>query len=290
MDTLFAGKSALFGASVAASSPGSGVPTGTITFMDGSTVLGVVTLNGSAQANLLVPIQSAPFYTTTAVYSGDGNFTASTSPVLRQSVTEPFVVNTPPVLGIGGSQNGIAPSTGSSPSADLLQSGNSSVLSTSPTFAAGILHDTGNQFIPGFIPLIANTGELGSASESNILGVIFESVSTPEFKTLPLVDPIHPPSTGNPQAEIDINDPGFDPGFVIPDSQLPDSSPMDIQPDSPDQSLPDLLDNQDPDGMSMNLVLPESHAVTGIILQEATAQPDLMLQFLFAAVGWPDQL
>ena len=59
-----------------------GTPTGTVTFKDGSTVLGSAALNGSGQAALAVSSLSVGSHAITASYGGDGNFPASTSPVL----------------------------------------------------------------------------------------------------------------------------------------------------------------------------------------------------------------
>jgi hypothetical protein len=65
---------------------GTGVPTGSITILDGQTQLGVVALNGGAasfgSANLAV---GSP--TITAAYSGDANYAASTSSALIVTVT-----------------------------------------------------------------------------------------------------------------------------------------------------------------------------------------------------------
>lgn len=62
-----------------------GTPTGTVTFLDGSTTLGTATLaNGAAQ----LPVSSfaAGSHAITAKYSGDANFSASTSAVLTETV------------------------------------------------------------------------------------------------------------------------------------------------------------------------------------------------------------
>ena len=55
-----------------------GVPTGTVAFMNGATSLSMVPLNGSGVASLSVALPLGS-YSITAVYSGDGNFNTSTS-------------------------------------------------------------------------------------------------------------------------------------------------------------------------------------------------------------------
>lgn len=76
-------------ATVAPSGPNVGLPTGTVTFMDGSTALGSGTLNSSGLATLVISSLAAGPHAITAVYSGDDKFFTSTSPamnVLIQSV------------------------------------------------------------------------------------------------------------------------------------------------------------------------------------------------------------
>src|SRR5439155_7884336 len=80
------GQSVTFTATVAAVAPGSGIASGSITFKDGSTVLGTATLNASGQATFSTSALSVATHSISAVYGGDGNFAASTSPTLTQTV------------------------------------------------------------------------------------------------------------------------------------------------------------------------------------------------------------
>jgi hypothetical protein len=63
-----------------------GIPTGTVTFMDGSTVLGTATLDGTGTASLAVAFPTAGDHALTAVYSGRGASLASASDVLTETV------------------------------------------------------------------------------------------------------------------------------------------------------------------------------------------------------------
>jgi hypothetical protein len=63
-----------------------GTPTGTVTFMDGSTTLGTSALNGSDQATFSTTVLTPDNHSITANYSGDTNFSASSSPTLTQTV------------------------------------------------------------------------------------------------------------------------------------------------------------------------------------------------------------
>lgn len=81
-----AGQVITFTATVAAVSPGAGVPTGTVTFMDGTTTLGTGTLDASGRATFQTSTLAQGTHSITATYSGDPNFVASTSSALIQSV------------------------------------------------------------------------------------------------------------------------------------------------------------------------------------------------------------
>jgi hypothetical protein len=64
----------------------SGVPTGSVTFKDGSAVLGVAPLDASGTAQLVKSL-SAGTHAISAAYGGDDAFQPSVSPVLNQQVT-----------------------------------------------------------------------------------------------------------------------------------------------------------------------------------------------------------
>ncbi len=83
------GQSVTFTASVAGPAGNTTVPTGTITFMDGTSALGSGSLNGSAQATYSTASLSAGSHSITAVYGGDANFSGSTSGALNQAVSVP---------------------------------------------------------------------------------------------------------------------------------------------------------------------------------------------------------
>jgi hypothetical protein len=91
------GQAVTFTATVSAVAPGAGTPTGTVSFFDGPTLLGTGTVNGSGVATLS-SVPALGSHSLTAVYSGDGNFTGSTSFALTLTVV---------TAGTGG-----APSTG----------------------------------------------------------------------------------------------------------------------------------------------------------------------------------
>jgi hypothetical protein len=93
------GSSVTFTASVSGA-PSGLTPTGTVTFKDGSTVIGSGSLNGSGQAAFSTSALSGGSHSITAVYGGDTNFTGSASSTLTQAV-DPTSSST----GVGASSN-----------------------------------------------------------------------------------------------------------------------------------------------------------------------------------------
>src|SRR6185437_12179001 len=70
------GQSVTFVATVSASAPGAGTPTGTVTFLDGGTPIGTGSLSGGV-ARFATSELAVGSHTITAIYSGDGNFAGS---------------------------------------------------------------------------------------------------------------------------------------------------------------------------------------------------------------------
>ena len=82
----------MFTATVTASSPGAGTPTGTVTFYDGATELGTGTLTDYGFGNNVATLDLATLpsgsHTITASYGGDSNFINSTSTGVSQEVDQ----------------------------------------------------------------------------------------------------------------------------------------------------------------------------------------------------------
>jgi hypothetical protein len=82
------GQSVTFTATVTASAPGSGTPTGSVEFLDGTTELGMADLDSSGIATFTTSTLVVGTHLIKAVYSGDLNFLTSTSPVLKETVSQ----------------------------------------------------------------------------------------------------------------------------------------------------------------------------------------------------------
>jgi hypothetical protein len=80
-----AGRKVNFTATVSAVAPGTGTPTGTVVFYDGSVQIGSANLS-SGKASVTISSLSSGTHSITAAYAGSANYGASTSGVLTQTV------------------------------------------------------------------------------------------------------------------------------------------------------------------------------------------------------------
>jgi hypothetical protein len=78
-----------FTASVSANAPGSGAPTGSVTFKDGTSLLGTATLDVNGNASWTASSLGAGAHTIIAIYNGDTDFLKSVAPPLTQQVVAP---------------------------------------------------------------------------------------------------------------------------------------------------------------------------------------------------------
>lgn len=83
VNPALANQAVTFTARVAVVAPGSGTPTGTVTFRDHNVVLGTVAVGAGGTAKLTTSFRATGAHDITATYSGDSNFAAA-----RQGLTE----------------------------------------------------------------------------------------------------------------------------------------------------------------------------------------------------------
>jgi len=77
-----------FTARITANAPGSGLPSGTVTFKDGATVLGSGPLDATGRATLTTSVLTVGSHSITVTYGGDTNFNGSSSTALSQTVSK----------------------------------------------------------------------------------------------------------------------------------------------------------------------------------------------------------
>jgi hypothetical protein len=143
-------QSVTFTATVA---PGTaGVPTGMVTFLDGTTSLGSSALNGSGVANFSTGALTAGTHSITAAYGGDNNFNASSSTVASVAVAAPgFSISaaalSPSAVAPGASATStitINPQGGLNPTTVALTCSVSAGASPAPTCSLGTISATNN--------------------------------------------------------------------------------------------------------------------------------------------------
>ncbi len=115
------GQNVIFTASIDKGA-GVNVPTGTVTFLDGSTVLGTGAVNGSGSATFQTTALAGGSHNITATYGGDTLYLGSSSQILVINVTTPGV--TPTTTGLASDTASI-------------------VFGGSVTFTANVAHTTG---------------------------------------------------------------------------------------------------------------------------------------------------
>jgi hypothetical protein len=123
VDPAMSGQTVTFTANVVAAAGSVAAPTGVVTFLDGSTVLGIKTLAGSGVASFSTTALSVGVHSITASYGGDANSVASNSAVLTETVNGAVAVGSgfsvsvtgAAKVGVGGVaslQVAVAPQTG----------------------------------------------------------------------------------------------------------------------------------------------------------------------------------
>jgi uncharacterized repeat protein (TIGR01451 family) len=137
------GSPVILGATASAVPPGGGTPTGTVTFLDGPTVLGAAPLDASGHAALTVPGLALGAHAIGATYSGDARFTpsasAATAPLAISAATTLTVVPSAaaPVSGQRVTFTVTVSSPGGVPTGAVELSDGGALLATAPLGGAG---------------------------------------------------------------------------------------------------------------------------------------------------------
>jgi len=80
------GQAVTLTATVSVVAPGAGIPTGMVTFYDGTTSIGTGALNASGVATFVASSLTIGKHSITANYPGDGSFVSSTSPIMAELI------------------------------------------------------------------------------------------------------------------------------------------------------------------------------------------------------------
>ena len=146
-------RSVSFTVTVNAAAPGSGTPTGTVQFsIDGSKFGSAVALAGGTATSTSISTLKLGNHTITAIYTGDGNFTASTAPSFIQvvnkdnSTTNLVVTVNPSVFGqsisFTASVAAVAPGTGTPTGSVTFFDGSTTLKTVTLTAGAAIYTTT----------------------------------------------------------------------------------------------------------------------------------------------------
>ncbi|MFN8040949.1 MAG: Ig-like domain-containing protein [Acidimicrobiales bacterium] len=171
-------------AAVAAVAPGAGIPSGVVTFRDGSTVLGAATLDAAGVATLPVANLGVGAHSLTAAYAAAGGYSASTSPATTHTVdpaatstavtTSPAPTVTGQAVTATATVSTVAPG-GGTPTGTVTFSIGGSTVGTATLDAAGTASAT---FIPsgggGGVPILATYG--GDPSHQGSSGGVLHQV------------------------------------------------------------------------------------------------------------------
>jgi autotransporter-associated beta strand protein len=204
-------------ATVTAASPGSGTPTGTVNFLNGSTSLGTATLLSNGTASTTSSALTVGTNSITAVYEGDTNYNSSTSSVFTQTVLpattttvaaspSPAVVGQPVTLTAGVSSTAGVPagtvqffSGSTSLGTATLSNGVGSIVTTAIPFGFNTItarYQGSSSFSPSTSTGISVTIQQASTTTSLVASPTTATLG----QTVTLTATVHPapPSTGGP--------------------------------------------------------------------------------------------
>ncbi|NYF50753.1 Ig-like domain repeat protein [Tunturiibacter gelidoferens] len=180
-----------------------GVPTGVVTFMDGTTVLGTAALNAQGVASFTVPSFSTGAHAITAVYGGDNN-NLGTTPALTlivQQATTGVVLSTsgsPSTAGLPITLSATVTGNGSAPTGSVTFYDGTAAVGTSPINAAGLGTISLSSLTVGSHSLTANySGDAynGTSVSPAITQVVVKASTTTALTASASTTPVGAPVT-----------------------------------------------------------------------------------------------
>ncbi|MBI3665841.1 MAG: Ig-like domain repeat protein [Acidobacteria bacterium] len=195
---------------------GSGTPTGTVTFKDGSVALGPPADLSPAGVATLTTVQLDPgTHSITAIYSGDASFQGVTSEALAQVVEAAKLAVSPLQLSFAGQSSGAAPS-GQNISIVSSFAGVPVTISISTTTGGTWLSATeSNAITPALILITANPGSLAAGTHQGTITITGRG-TTPPTQTVVVIFTVSPAPS---QPTLNVQPP------VLNFSFLPGASP-----------------------------------------------------------------
>lgn len=173
-------------------------PTGSVTFSDGSSVLGTVPLNAAGQASLSASSLSVGDHTITATYSGNTNYFASTSAAVTQTVDQVSTTVTltssvnPSVYGQSVTFTAaVVGSNGGIPTGTVTFSNGSTPLGTSTLNSSGIATLADSSLSAGTNKITASySGDVnyGASTSNTLQQIIITPTPWPQPVTISMVD------------------------------------------------------------------------------------------------------
>jgi len=186
-----------------------GTPTGTVSFLDGTTTLGTATLNATGAASLVVSNLSVETHSITAVYSGNSNITTSTSTVLSQVVnksnaTAMLVSSTPP--SVFGQPVVFTATVGATNPGSGTPTGSINFRNGAANIATTTLNSLGQAAIStSTLPVGINSITVVYAGDTNFNGVTSTNISQQVNKTSTTTSVTSSPNPGNLTSTILLN-------------------------------------------------------------------------------------
>jgi hypothetical protein len=155
------------------------IPTGSVAFMNGATPLGTGSLNSLGVATFTTSFPAAGVYTLTALYSGDSNYTSSTSPPVTETVnpiaTTTALTASPIVIAITQTLTltaTVTPASGATPIGAVTFTYGTTVLGTTPLNNNGVAILTISPAIGSYSIVASYAGNMvDAASTSNAVTV-----------------------------------------------------------------------------------------------------------------------
>jgi len=181
------GQSVTFTATVSAIAAGGGVPTGSVIFMDGTTVLGNSTLVRPSVAAISITGLSGGTHSITAVYEGNAQYVASTSSAISQ-VVDPASTSTTVTPSVNPSTFGqsvifaaaVSAAVGT-PTGSVTFKDGSTVLGTTSLDASGIATFSSHALAVGphsVVAVYSGSGSYASSQSSNLALTVGQAATT----------------------------------------------------------------------------------------------------------------